>query len=261
MSGSQRVAILTGGSGGLVPGIADQLANAGFTIVLTARGETALEAAAARLRESVDTPVVAIASDARDATATKALAETVVDRFGRIDVLVNAAASSTPIGGAIEDVDIDALIADVDVKVGGYLRYAQAVVPAMKRQGAGHIVNIGGLTGRSSDTLSGLRNAAVAHLTKVLSDQLGRFRISVNVVNPGIVRTPHLDELFAEMAEERDVTAKDIEAEFVQDIPTGEILSPAQVGQFIAFLANAQSPSITGQSLTIDGGYSRGVYL
>ena len=261
MSGSQRVAILTGGSGGLVPGIADQLANAGFTIVLTARGETALEAAAARLRESVDTPVVAIASDARDATATKALAETVVDRFGRIDVLVNAAASSSPIGGAIEDVDIDALIADVDVKVGGYLRYAQAVVPAMKRQGAGHIVNIGGLTGRSSDTLSGLRNAAVAHLTKVLSDQLGRFRISVNVVNPGIVRTPHLDELFAEMAEERDVTAKDIEAEFVQDIPTGEILSPAQVGQFIAFLANAQSPSITGQSLTIDGGYSRGVYL
>lgn len=261
MSGSQRVAILTGGSGGLVPGIADQLANAGFTIVLTARGETALEAAAARLRESVDTPVVAIASDARDATATKALAETVVDRFGRIDVLVNAAASSSPIGGAIEDVDIDALIADVDVKVGGYLRYAQAVVPAMKRQGAGHIVNIGGLTGRSSDTLSGLRNAAVAHLTKVLSDQLGRFRISVNVVNPGIVRTPHLDELFAEMAEERDVTAKDIEAEFVHDIPTGEILSPAQVGQFIAFLANAQSPSITGQSLTIDGGYSRGVYL
>ena len=261
MSGSQRVAILTGGSGGLVPGIADQLANAGFTIVLTARGETALEAAAARLRESVDTPVVAIASDARDATATKALAETVVDRFGRIDVLVNAAASSTPIGGAIEDVDIDALIADVDVKVGGYLRYAQAVVPAMKRQGAGHIVNIGGLTGRSSDTLSGLRNAAVAHLTKVLSDQLGRFRISVNVVNPGIVRTPHLDELFAEMAEERDVTAKDIEAEFVHDIPAGEILSPAQVGQCIAFLANAQSPSITGQSLTIDGGYSRGVYL
>ncbi|MBG6120833.1 MULTISPECIES: SDR family oxidoreductase [unclassified Sphingobium] len=261
MSGSQRVAILTGGSGGLVPGIAEQLANAGFTIVLTARGETALEAAAARLRESVDTPVVAIASDARDATATKALAEKVIDRFGRIDVLVNAAASSTPIGGAIEDVDIDALIADVDVKVGGYLRYAQAVVPAMKRQGAGHIVNIGGLTGRSSDTLSGLRNAAVAHLTKVLSDQLGRFRISVNVVNPGIVRTPHLDELFAEMAEECDVTAKDIEAEFVQDIPTGEILSPAQVGQFIAFLANAQSPSITGQSLTIDGGYSRGVYL
>lgn len=261
MSGSQRVAILTGGSGGLVPGIAEQLAHAGFTIVLTARGEKALEAAAARLRESVDTPVVAIASDARDATATKALAEMVVDRFGRIDVLVNAAASSSPIGGAIEDVDIDALIADVDVKVGGYLRYAQAVVPAMKRQGAGHIVNIGGLTGRSSDTLSGLRNAAVAHLTKVLSDQLGRFRISVNVVNPGIVRTPHLDELFAEMAKERDVTAKDIEAEFVQDIPTGEILSPAQVGQFIAFLANAQSPSITGQSLTIDGGYSRGVYL
>lgn len=261
MSGNGRVAILTGGSGGLVPGIAAELASSGFTIILTARGKDGLEAVAEKLKAHAKTPVVPMPSDAREAASVKALAEKAVDRFGRIDVLVNAAASSTPIGGGIEEVDVDALISDVNVKVGGYLRYAQAVVPAMKRQGGGHIVNIGGLTGRSSDTLSGLRNAAVAHLTKVLSDQLGPFRISVNAVNPGIVRTPHLDELFAEMAKDRGVTAKDIEAEFVNDIPTGAILSPGQVGQFVAFLANAHDPSITGQSLTIDGGYSRGVYL
>jgi NAD(P)-dependent dehydrogenase (short-subunit alcohol dehydrogenase family) len=189
------------------------------------------------------------------------LAEQVIDQFGRIDVLVNAAASSTPVGGAIEDVDVDALIADVDVKVGGYLRYVQAVVPAMKRQGRGHIINIGGLTGRSSDTLSGLRNAAVSHLTKVLSDQLGSFQILVNAVHPGIVRTPHLEELFAEMAKDRGNTAKDIEIEFTNDIPTGKILSPSKIGRFVAFLADAQDLGITGQSLTIDGGYSRGIFL
>jgi len=261
MSAGQRVAILTGGSGGLVPGIAEELARDGFAVVLTARGKGALNEAAERLRAEVDTPVVAITSDARDPATAADLVKQVLDRFGRIDVLVNAAASSTPIGGAIEDVDVDALIADADVKVGGYLRYAQAVVPAMKSRGRGHIVNIGGLTGRSSDTLSGLRNAAVSHLTKVLSDQLGPHGITVNAVHPGIVRTPHLEELFAEMANERDVSVNAIEGEFLDDIPTGEFLSVAQVGRLVAYLAGAPDAAITGQSLTIDGGYSRGVYL
>lgn len=261
MSAEQRVAILTGGSGGLVPGIAATLARAGFAIILTARGEVRLNAVAARLSAAGHSPVHAIVSDARNPGLAAELVEQVLDRFGRVDVLVNAAASSTPIGGAIEDVDVNALIADVDVKVGGYLRYAQAVVPAMKKQGRGHIINIGGLTGRSSDTLSGLRNVAVAHLTKVLSDQLGPFGISVNAVHPGIVQTPHLDELFAEMANERGVSVKAIEEEFLDDIPTGSFLSVEQVGRLVAFLAEAQGPALTGQSLTIDGGYSRGVFL
>lgn len=261
MSEDARVAILTGGSGGLVPGIAEELARAGSAVVLTARRIDALQASADRVGAGAGTVITAIASDARDAASVKALVAQVLDRFGRVDVLVNAAASSNPIGGAIEDVDVDALMADVDVKVGGYLRYVQAVVPAMKRQEGGHIVNIGGLTGRSSDTLSGLRNAAVSHLTKVLSDQLGPFGIAVNAVHPGIVSTPHLDELFAEMAKERGIPVEDIAAEFSNQIPAGMILSPAQVSRMVIFLAEAKDAAITGQSLTVDGGYSRGVFL
>ena len=261
MTGPQRVAILTGGSGGLVPGIAEALAHAGFAIVLTARTRDRLQDAASRLADKVDVPVSAVVSDARDQSSTDALARDVHTRFGRIDVLVNAAASSTPIGGRLEDVDVDALIADADVKIGGYLRYTRSVIPAMKSAGGGHIVNIGGLTGRSSDTLSGLRNAAVSHLTKVLSDQLGPFGITVNAVHPGIVLTPHLEELFAEMAKERGVPVNAIEDEFRKDIPTGQFLSVEQVGRLVAHLADAPDAAITGQSLTVDGGYSRGVYL
>jgi NADP-dependent 3-hydroxy acid dehydrogenase YdfG len=189
MNEGAPIAVLTGGSGGLAPGIATALMQAGFVVVLTARRAEALDAAAERLRGERRGTIAAIASDARDPASTRALAQDVLARFGRIDVLVNAAASSTPIGGAIEELDVAALIADADVKIGGYLRYIQAVVPAMKQAGRGHIVNIGGLTGRSSDTLSGLRNVAVSHLTKVLSDQLGPFSITVNAVHPGIVRT------------------------------------------------------------------------
>jgi len=255
------VAVLTGGSGGLAPGIAAALVQAGFVVVLTARGAEALDAAAERLRGERGCTIAAITSDARDPASTCALAQDVLARFGRIDVLVNAAASSAPIGGAIEELDVATLIADADVKIGGYLRYIQGVVPAMKQAGRGHIVNIGGLTGRSSDTLSGFRNAAVSHLTKVLADQLGPFSITVNAVHPGIVRTPHLEELFVEMADERGSTVKDIESGFVTDIPTGAILSPADVGRMVAFLATAGNAAITGQSLTVDGGYSRGIFL
>jgi NAD(P)-dependent dehydrogenase (short-subunit alcohol dehydrogenase family) len=254
---SGQVAIVTGGSGGLAPGIVLALRAAGMTVVIVARDGAKLDAAAAAMGDGV----IALAADVIDPASAGRLVDQVLTRLGRIDVLVNAAASSTPIGGAIEQVDVAALMADLDTKVGGYLRMIQAVVPAMKRQGRGHVINIGGLTGRSSDTLSGLRNAAVSHLTKVLSDQLGPDGITVNAVHPGIVRTPHLTELFAEMAHERGTDAAAIEAEFLADIPTRTFLTPDDVGAFVAMLATAARPVITGQSLTVDGGYSRGIFL
>ena len=259
MSEVRRVAIVTGGSGGLAPGIIRALAAEEMVVVITGRSLDRLEAMATVVAGSAT--VVPLISDATDVATIHALVAETCDRFGRVDALINAAASSNPIGGAIEEVNVDALIADVNTKVGGYLRDTQAVAPGMKRQGRGQIVNIGGLTGRSSDTLSGLRNVAVAHLTKVLSDQLGPLGIAVNAVHPGIVRTPHLEELFVELARGRGIGPAEIEAEFTADIPTGTILSPDEIGRVVAFLACARELSVTGQSVTVDGGYSRGVYL
>lgn len=260
MTAASPVAILTGGSGGLAPGIARRLIAQGHRVVLVARDETRLRAAAQAIDQDGG-PVDWIACDVTQAASAKAMATIVLDRFGRIDMLVNAAASSHPIAGPIEDVLVDNVIRDLDTKVGGYLRCIQAVVPAMKRQGHGRIVNIGGLTGRSSDTLSGLRNAAVAHLTKVLSDQLGPFGITVNAVHPGITRTPHLTELFDEMAAGQGRTPADIEQDFLADIPIRQLCVPEDVGEAIAFLAGPGGRTMTGQSISIDGGYSRGIYL
>jgi len=261
MTGTRSVAIVTGASGGIAPAVARQLLINGHDVVLTARREAPLHACAANMATADGGEVLALVSDATDRATIAALRDAVLDRFGRIDVLVNAAASSTPIGGAIEEVDVDALLGDLDTKVGGYLRYIQAVVPAMKRQRAGRIVNIGGLTGRSSDTLSGLRNAAVAHLTKVLADQLGPFGITVNAVHPGIVHTPHLEELFDELAATQKVDRADVVADFIANIPTRRILEPAEIGQVAAFLAGAGASSINGESISVDGGFSRGIYL
>jgi len=261
VSGDAPVAIVTGGSGGLARGIASVLARSGCQVVLTARGQEALDRTARALATATGGQLAAITSDATDIESVRALAQAVQSRFGRIDILVNAAASSNAAANQIETAEIAALMRDVDTKVGGYLRYIQAVLPAMKAAGSGCIVNIGGLTGRSSDTLSGLRNVAVSHFTKVVSDELGPVGIRVNAVHPGIVETPHLTELLVEMAHERGSTADAVREEFRADIPTRQILTPDEVGEAVAFLTTRAGASITGQSITVDGGYSRGIYL
>lgn len=254
------VAIVTGGSGGLAPGLVEGLTETGHVVVVTARDASRL-AAAARMSQAFGREVVALPGDVTDPDQARAVTDQALSLFHRIDVLVNAAASSTPIGGAIEAVDIAALMADMDTKVGGYLRMIQAVTPAMKAQGHGRIINIGGLTGRSSDTLSGLRNAAVAHLNKVMADQLGPFGITVNAIHPGILRSPHLRELFADIAAEQGKDVSAVEQDFLDRIPTRRLLEPIEIGRAAAFLAGPSAGSINGESITIDGGYSRGVYL
>lgn len=259
MTGPASVAIVTGGSGGLAPGVVAALAGAGMTVIVTARRAAPLQAAAAA--RTGPGRVVPIVSDVRDPESVRALVSDVLQRFGRIDLLVNMAACSNPIGGPIETVDIDELVADFNTKVGGYLRFAQAVVPAMKSAGGGRIVNVGGLTGRSSDTLSGLRNVAVTHLTKVLSDQLAPHGIAVNAIHPGLVRTPHLAELFADLAARRGCDPGAVEREFIAEVPAGELLDPADIGRVVLFLAEAAGHTINGESITVDGGYARGVFL
>lgn len=261
MTASTPVAVLTGGSGGLAPGIGRVLRDEGYVLVLVGRDEGRLQRAADALMSGSTARVDAIPCDVTQNSSVRAMVLAVLDRFGRIDLLVNAAASSNPIGGAIEEVDVDALIGDLDTKVGGYLRCIRAIAPVMKRQGHGRIVNIGGLTGRSSDTLSGMRNAAVSHLTKVMADQLGPHGITVNAVHPGLTRTPHLIELFGEMARARCTAPEAVEAEFLSQVPIRRFSTPDEIGNAIAFLADRRGASINGESISVDGGYSRGIYL
>jgi len=256
-----EVALVTGGSGNMAAGLVAALLEANFRVVITSRRAIELAEAAEKLGRGCLTEVVAIPADVTDTRSISALVGQVLARFGRFDVLVNAAASSMPICGAIEKIDVAALIHDLDVKIGGYVRMVQAVVPAMKAAGTGRIINIGGLTGRSSDTLSGLRNAAVAHLTKVLSDQLAPFGIRVNAVHPGLVRTPHLAELFGDIAATKGATPEEVERDVVSDVPAGRLLEAIEIGRTVAFLAGPNGAAITGESLTVDGGYSRGIYL
>lgn len=260
-----KSAFITGGSMGIGKAAAFELASEGVDVAIAARRLPLLEEAAADLRSSLGPgagrilPVVVDTTDMESVTNAMAAA---AREFGRIDILVNGAAHPGGLVRAeLDDADPQGLLQDIDIKVVGYLRCCKAVAPYMRRQGYGRIINIGGLTGRGSKQLSGMRNVAIVHMTKTLSDQLGPDGITVNTIHPGVVETPHIHELYEKEARKQGLTAAEVEANYVKVTPIRRVLQPEEMGWIIAFLASPRSGSITGESLGCDGGLTRGIFL
>jgi NAD(P)-dependent dehydrogenase (short-subunit alcohol dehydrogenase family) len=257
-----RVAIVTGGSSGIGRAIAKALAQEGARVVITARTPDKLEKAKAELAAETGRLVSAIPSDTTDQGRVDELVEKVDAEFGRIDILVNCAANPTGwVSNEIREFQDSALMRDLDTKVLGYARCIKGVVPVMGRRKWGRIVNIGGLTGRSSNVLSGMRNAAICHLTKTLSDQLGPEGITVNALHPGVTQTDHIVELFASEAAKRGISPAEVEAEFSVSTPIRRIVQAEEIGHAVAFLTSPLAGAITGESLAVDGGITRGIFL
>src|SRR6186713_1333079 len=176
-----RVALVTGGSAGIGLSVAKVLANQGARVVIAARRVELLERAADEIERETGRQALAFSADTTRQEQVDQLVSKVMTHYGRIEILVNCAANpSGLVRNEIQHLDAAALLQDLNTKVVGYARCAKAVAPGMLERRWGRIINIGGLTGRASNVISGMRNSAVCHLTKTLSDQLGPSGITVN---------------------------------------------------------------------------------
>ena len=256
-----KVAVVTGGSRGVGKAIALELAREGVDVVICGRSRDTLEASAKDIAGATGRRIVAVPADTTNREAVEQMVKDTMANLGRVDILVNNA--STPGGlvqGPLADASDELLMEDVNTKVIGYFRCAKAVEPHMRQQGWGRIINIGGLSGRQSGNISGLRNAAIAHLTKTLSDQLGPQGITVNLVHPGTTRTERTGPMYAERARREGVTVEDIERRAAQHIAIRRIVDAKEIGYVVCFLASPKATAITGEVIAAGGGSQRAVF-
>jgi NAD(P)-dependent dehydrogenase (short-subunit alcohol dehydrogenase family) len=256
-----KVAIVTGGSRGVGKAIALELAREGVDVVICGRSRETLEGAAKELAGVTGRRIVPVPTDTTNRASVEQMVKETVAALGRVDILVNNAA--TPGGlvqGPLAEATDESLLEDINTKVVGYFRCAREVAPHMQSQGWGRIVNIGGLSGRQSGNISGLRNAAIVHLTKTLSDQLGPAGITVNLVHPGTTRTERSGPMYAERARREGVTVEEIERRVAQNTAIRRIVDAKEIGYVVAFLASPKATAITGEVVAAGGGSQRAVY-
>jgi NAD(P)-dependent dehydrogenase (short-subunit alcohol dehydrogenase family) len=239
-----KVALITGASRGIGRAIAQAYADAGASVLLTSRKLPDLEAAAAEIGGDVDV----IAANAGDPAQAEAAVEHCLARFGRVDILVNNAATN-PYMGPTMDIDLPRYDKTWEVNLRGVLVWTQLAWKRSMADHGGNIINIASVGGMSVEPSIGIYNAtkaAVLHLTRTHAAELAP-TVRVNAIAPGLVKTDMARALW-EPNEER----------LGAGMPLGRLGEPADIANAALFLASDLSSWITGQALVVDGGATLG---
>ena len=249
-----KTALVTGGSKGIGKAIAIELAKEGVDVAIAARSQDALDETAEEIRSATGRKVVAISADTTSWDDVQRMVDTTVSELGGVDILVNSAAMvGGQVRGTIDDAEEKDLIEDLDTKVVGYFRSIKAVVPHMRAKKWGRVISIGGVSARQS-TIYGLRNAAVVHLTKTLSDQLGPDGITLNVVHPGLTLTDAILERLDSQAEQQGVSRDEVTAQMGQNVAIRRTIAPEELAWLTVYLASPKAECITGEVIAAGGG-------
>ena len=253
-----KAAIVSGGSRGIGKAVALQLAREGVDVAIAARDMAVAQAAATEIANETGRRILSLPVDTGDDAKVREMVALVAKTFGRIDILVNAAAqpggqSGKPPG--LADITNEAFFSEMNVKVLGYLRTAREVAPHMKTQGWGRIINISGLAARTTGSIVGsVRNVGVAALTKNLADELGPFGINVTCVHPAVTRTEKTPGVVERMAAAQGITGAQVEKQLGSKNTLGRIVESEEVADVIAFLASPRSVAVNGDSIAVGGG-------
>ncbi len=248
----ERVAIVTGASRGIGSAIADALVERGAKVVLSSRKQADLDAEAERINAGHPDAAMAFAAHSGKPEDLERLVDATLERHGRLDILVNNAATNPHFGHTL-DADLGAWDKTFDVNVRGVFALTQLAVNRYLGEHGGSIVNVasvGGIRAAFGLGIYNITKAAVIHMTRQLALELGPRGIRVNAVAPGLVKTRFAEALWGN---------EEILSRVLQSTALGRIGSPPEIGRVVAFLASDDASFITGEVVVIDGGGGGGL--
>ena len=243
-----RVAVVTGGNGGIGLGMARGLAGAGASVVVSGRNAEKSRRAVAELA-ALGAQAVAIEADVADEAAVNALIRGTVDRFGRLDVLVNNAGMN--IRKPVQDLTLAEWRQVLDTNLTSAFLASRAAYPIMKRGGGGKIINIGSmmsLFGTSFAPAYAASKGGIVQLTRAMASGWARDNIQVNAVLPGWIETDLTN------AAKREVPG--LNENVLHRTPAKRWGTIDDMSGVAVFLASAASDFVTGTAIAVDGGYS-----
>ena len=241
----QKIALVTGASGGIGAACARELAKKGYTVLLHAnRSLDKAESFAEELRAN-GYDAKALRCDLSSSTETAAMCKEILSLYHRVDALVlNAGVSYT---GLLCDMTDEQGHEGMDVNVSGMFYLCRALVPGMISRQEGAIVTVSSMWGRvgaSCEVAYSASKAAIIGFTKALAKELGPSGVRVNCVAPGVIDTAMMDE-----------HSEETKANLAEETPLGRLGTPEDVAKACAFLLSDDAAFITGQVLGVDGGY------
>ncbi len=254
-----RVAIITGPAKGMGASITRAFAEEGCKLALIGRDTAAIEPVAAEVR-SAGASAIVIPCDLTDPAQCEKAAQTTLAEFGRIDILVNVAGGSGPIGKTGAQTTPDEFDEIVTLNMNGCFHTMHAVLPAMTAQRYGKIVNVGGtfgMRGRAGRMAYSASKWGLRGITKSFALEVGPQNINVNYVAPGMVDGPRFREkVCADMAKKLGITLEAAMERHAADYALRRVTTDADVANACLFLASDVSRQLTGVDMPVDGGWA-----
>jgi len=255
-----RTALVCGSSSGLGLAIATTLTQEGCAVALNGRDPDRLHRAATALRSASGIAVEGFRADVSSPAEVQSLVESVVSRFGAVDILVCNAGG--PPATRFADAPANSWWQAIELNLLSTINLCRATVPGMRERKWGRVVcltSVGAKQPLGDLILSTTARAGVLGFAKALADEVAHDGVTVNAVCPGYMKTERVDELLGKRAEMQKLPPDEILAGLIRNIPMRRMGDPAELAATVAFLVSERASYITGVALQVDGGIVRSI--